>query len=140
MLDSIFDTNVLVAGLRSRNGASHQLLRLAASGKIRLHISVALALEYEDVLKRPDLLPGITVAEVDRFLSYLFSISNLEESVVVRRPNLRDPDDESILELAVLCKATIVTHNVRDFAGSERLGVMVLTPRQFLKQMGGSLA
>jgi hypothetical protein len=29
----------------------------------------------------------------------------------------------------------IVTHNVRDFRGSEQLGVAAITPREFLKIM-----
>jgi predicted nucleic acid-binding protein len=48
----VLDTNVLVAGFRSKQGSSHQLLRLIGQGNWQLNISVALALEYEDVLKR----------------------------------------------------------------------------------------
>jgi len=65
MLQLIFDTNVLVAGLRSKRGASYRLLRLFDEGRFQLNISVALALEYEDVLKRPGLLTGITEPEID---------------------------------------------------------------------------
>jgi hypothetical protein len=39
-----------------------------------------------------------------------------------------------ILELAFAANSPyIVTHNVRDFAGSERLGIKAITPRDFLK-------
>lgn len=54
----ILDTNVLVAGLRSKRGASYQLIRCFDRRQFGLKISVAVALEYEDVLKRPGLLPG----------------------------------------------------------------------------------
>src|ERR1039457_4849080 len=37
------DTNVLVAALRSKRGASHQLVRLIGQSDWRLNISVALA-------------------------------------------------------------------------------------------------
>jgi predicted nucleic acid-binding protein len=73
----VLDTNVLVAALRSRRGASYQLVRLIGQGNWRLNISVALALEYEDVLKRKRLLPAISESEVDEFLDYLFMASNL---------------------------------------------------------------
>jgi putative PIN family toxin of toxin-antitoxin system len=119
----VLDTNVLVAAFRSKRGASHQLLRLTGEGVWRLNISVALALEYEEVLKRSSLLPGISEAEVDEFLDYLFAVSNLVPSVLRRRPSLRDPDDEHILEVAVGCGAMIITHNRRDFIGAERFGV-----------------
>jgi len=42
------------------------------------------------------------------------------------------------LELAVAGRAdAIVTHNVRHFAGAERFGVRVMTPREFLRTIGG---
>ena len=92
------------------------------------------ALEYEDVLKRKGLLPvSITEAEIDRFLDYVFSVSNLVPFVLRQRPSLPDPDDERILEVAVQCRAMIITHNRRDFVGVERRGVRVRTPAEFLK-------
>ena len=44
-----------------------------------------------------------------------------------------DADDDMVLELvfAAGCRY-IVTHNVRDFDGSERLGVSSIAPRDFL--------
>ena len=129
----ILDTNVLVAGLRSKQGASYRLIRLFDEGRFRLKISVALALEYEDVLKRPGLLPGISDQQVDEFLNYLLFAGDLEPSVPRLRPSLQDPDDERILELAVQCRATIVTHNKKDFQGAARFGIDVKTPSEILK-------
>jgi predicted nucleic acid-binding protein len=147
MLDCVFDTNVVVAGLRSRRGASHELLRLVASGTIRLHISVALALEYEEVLKRPGLLPDVSEIEIDEFLDDLFGLATLRKSVPKRGPlsiaasgPTPDPDDEGILELAAKSNAVVVTHNVRHFIGADRLGVIVLTPDRLLKLLRGGLA
>ena len=136
MHEVVVDTNVLVAALRSKRGASYQLVRSIGEGKWRLNISVALALEYEDVLKRTDVLPGYSEAEVDEFLDYVFSTSNLVPFVLRQRPSLRDPDDERILEVAVQCRAMIITHNVRDFVGAERFGVSVRTPAEFLRILG----
>jgi putative PIN family toxin of toxin-antitoxin system len=133
MYQLVFDTNVLVAALRSRHGASNELLRLVGRGKFRLNISVALALEYEDVLKRKDLVPGYTASEIDALLAYFFQVSNLAPIVLRKRPILRDPDDERILEVAVQCGAVIVTHNTRDFAQAARLGVTVKTPAEILE-------
>jgi len=50
-----------------------------------------------------------------------------------RRLGLRDPDDERILEVAVQCRAMIITHNTKDFVGAEQFGVVVKTPAEFLK-------
>lgn len=132
MHELVLDTNVLVAGLRSKRGASHELLRRIGEGQFRLNISVALALEYEDVLKRADLIPGIGESEMDDLLDYLFKVSNLIRFVLRRRPSLPDPDDERILEVAIQCGATIVTHNKRHFDGAEQFGVPVKTPAEIL--------
>ena len=43
----VLDTNVLVAGLFSRRGASFWLLERVVDGQLPIAISVALALEYE---------------------------------------------------------------------------------------------
>jgi hypothetical protein len=51
----------------------------------------------------------------------------------------RNPGLVSILEVAVRCGAIIVTHNKKDFAGAERLGVLVWTPAEFLKILRESL-
>jgi putative PIN family toxin of toxin-antitoxin system len=134
MLEIVLDTNVLVAAFRSKRGASYQLVRSIGLGDWRLNISVALALEYEDVLKCKGTIPaGIKEAEIDGFLDYLFSASNLVPFVFPQRPSLPDPDDERILEVAVQCQAVIITHNRRDFVGAERFGVRVRTPAEFLK-------
>ena len=90
-------------------------------GSWQNNISVAVALEYEDVLKRPGLVPHLSDTAIDDFLEYLFAASNLVQFVPRVRPSLPDADDECILEVAVECRALIVTHNLRDFAGAERL-------------------
>ncbi|HEX7180838.1 MAG TPA: PIN domain-containing protein [Thermoanaerobaculia bacterium] len=50
------------------------------------------------------------------------------------RPCLPDPKNDMVLELAVAagCEA-IVTHDQRDFAGTERLGVRIDAPRDLLR-------
>ncbi|MEX2264286.1 MAG: putative toxin-antitoxin system toxin component, PIN family [Bryobacteraceae bacterium] len=136
MRQIVLDTNVLVAALRSKRGASYRLVRSIGEGDWRLNISVALALEYEDVLKRTGMLPDFGEAEVDDLLDYLFAASNLVPFVLRQRPYLRDPDDERILEVAVQCRAMIITHNTRDFGASERLGVSVKAPSEFLLMLG----
>jgi hypothetical protein len=73
------------------------LVRSIGRADWRLKLSVALALEYEDVLKRSGLLQGVTEVEVDDFLDYVFRTSNLVPFVLRQRPTWPDPDDERIL-------------------------------------------
>jgi putative PIN family toxin of toxin-antitoxin system len=135
MRQVILDTNVLVAALRSKRGASYELVRVIGQGDWRPVVSVALALEYEDVLKRPGMVTGLSDADVDDLLKFIFRVANLVQSVQRRRPSLPDANDEHILELALECGAAIVTHNQKDFPGAERLGVRVDTPKEFLKAL-----
>jgi predicted nucleic acid-binding protein len=52
------------------------------------------------------------------------------------RPQLRDTDDEMILEAAINAHdRTIVTFNTRDFVGAtERFGVSLVSPREILEK------
>ena len=67
----VVDANVVLSGLRSRNGASFAVLRGMLTGEIEFAASPAIVLEYEDVLKRPGLLgpkPWIAEHEIDVIL------------------------------------------------------------------------
>jgi predicted nucleic acid-binding protein len=53
------------------------------------------------------------------------------------RPCLSDPDDDHVLEVAVAGRCDgIVTFNLRDFAGTERFGLWIETPKDFLNRIG----
>lgn len=47
-----------------------------------------------------------------------------------------DPDDDRILEVAVRSGSQIVTFNVRDFRGSESLGIRTMSPGELLAIVG----
>lgn len=99
--DIVIDTNVIVAALRSRNGASHKLLRIIDSGKFTIHVSVALILEYESVLKRQEHLPTISHSDIDSFIDYICAIAKHHQIYFSWRPSLKDQADEHVLELAI---------------------------------------
>jgi putative PIN family toxin of toxin-antitoxin system len=132
----VLDTNVVVAGLRSRRGASFRLLSALGRGKFEVPISVPLLLEYEEVLLR-DRPPGLAGEDIQIVLDYICSVARHQEIFYLWRPILPDPQDDLVLEVAVAagCSA-IITHNRRDFAGAARFGIRILTPAAFLKQIG----
>jgi len=135
----VLDTNVLVAGLRSRRGASFRLLELVGAGAVRPVLSVPLVLEYEAVLKRQAEVLGFTPADIDGLVDDLCVLGERHAVHFLWRPTLRDASDEMVLELAVAAACPhIVTHNVRDFAGSGRFGVEVFTPQRWLRKTGAS--
>ena len=133
----VIDTNVLVAGLRSSQGASHRVLRLVGVSDFELSLSVPLVVEYEDVLKRHAADLGLTDSDIEEFIDYLCRVAHLQEIHFLWRPFLRDPRDDHVLELAVESRSSmIVTHNVSDFAGSDRFGIDVIRHGDFLRRMG----
>ncbi len=131
----VFDTNVLVSAARSRQGASFALVSSIPAPEFQLCLSVGLYTEWQEVLTRAENLPpGDTSEDARTYLRYLASQSHLQEIHFLWRPFLRDADDDMVLELAFAAGCRyIVTHNVKDFDGSEQLGVTVLSPGEFLK-------
>ena len=135
----VIDTNVFVSALRSSRGASHRLLTLVGGQGFEIALSVPLVVEYEDVAKRQTDATGLTYEDVDDIIDYLCSVAHLQEIHFLWRPVLRDPGDDHVLELAVEAGCRfVVTHNIRDFAGSEQFGVTAITPGEFLRRIGGS--
>lgn len=132
----VFDTNVLIAGLRSPDGASFQLLQQLGGEAFTLCISVPLILEYEAVAKRQSREIGLSFSDIDDVLDYVCSIAEPHTIFYLWRPFLSDPRDDLVLELAVEASVTcIVTHNLRDFAGTEKFGIQVLSPGAFLRRL-----
>jgi putative PIN family toxin of toxin-antitoxin system len=133
----VIDTNVFIAALRSRRGASHKLLLLIRSGKFEINISVPLVLEYEDAAKRFIQNIPLTKQDIDNILDYLCTVANRKKIYYLWRPFLKDPKDDMVLELAVAASCDfIVTYNKRDFQGVERFGIKVVTPGEFLEKIG----
>jgi predicted nucleic acid-binding protein len=133
----VFDTSVLVAAARSRKGASFALISSIPSADFQLCLSIGLYVEWLAVMTREENLPPNQTAEdALGFLRHLASQAHLQEIHFLWRPFLPDADDDMILELAFAAGCRyIVTHNVKDFRGSEELGIAAITPRYFLKQI-----
>jgi len=135
----VVDTNVLVAGLRSRRGASFRLLSEVGKGRFEMALSVPLVLEYEDALLRlrHSDVTRLNQGDVDALLDYFCSVAHLQQIFYLWRPILPDPKDDLLLELAVAARCqSIVTFNRRDFAGVDKFGVSVVEPGPFLSGLG----
>ncbi len=133
----VLDTCVFISALRSRQGASFKLLSVIGNEEIDLYVSVPLILEYEAVAKRMSRTIGLKHSDIDDIIDYLCAIGKHRQVHFLWRPNLKDPGDDFILELAVESECNyIVTHNIKDFIGSEEFQVEVVTPQKFLRIIG----
>jgi len=134
----VLDTNVLVAAIRSRHGASFEILSRVGTGAFDIAVSVPLVLEYEDALLRQ--LPETSLDETNirDIIDYLCSVAVRQEIFFLWRPFLKDPGDDLVLEAAVAADCDyIVTHNLRDFAGIDRFDLRALSPGAFLNELRG---
>jgi len=128
----VLDTNVYVAALRSPYGASALLMRRIVEQRVVSLLSVALVLELEAVLIRPEQLAatGLTPALVQGFVDELCALAGPVQIHFAWRPQLHDAADEMVLEAAVNGQAdALVTFNAKDFLPpAQHFGVEVLTP------------
>ena len=132
----VLDTNIVVAALRSPSGASAELLRAALRGEFTLLLSVAIVLEYEAVCCDPQqrISSGLQEEQVRKVIDTLCDVCEFAEPRFQWRPQLRDPNDEMVLEAAINGKAdALVTFNQKDFGTvPERFGILTLSPREAL--------
>jgi len=137
-LQIVIDINVFVSALRSNRGASFKLLSLLGkSAQFEMNLSVPLVLEYEDVAHRQLHSTGLSAQDVSDIVDYLCSVGNRCQIYFLWRPFLKDAKDDMVLELAVEAQCQyIISFNRRDFAGVEQFGLQVLTPQEFLREIG----
>jgi len=139
LMRAVLDTSVLVAALRSPAGASNLLVQAVFEGQMRPLISVALALEYEAVLMRPEhfAVSGFDSGEAMKIVTAFCFRGETVHIAHRLRPQLVDPDDEFILETAYHGKADcIVTFNRRDFhSAPKRFGIDTLSPSEALRKL-----
>jgi putative PIN family toxin of toxin-antitoxin system len=128
----VIDTNVIVASLRSVKGASAALMLHVAEKRIKPLLTVALVLEIESVLCRPEQLAasGLTLKLVQGFVDELCGLSEPVQIHFAWRPMLHDAADEMVLEAAVNGQAdALVTFNLKDFLpAASSLGMEVIAP------------
>lgn len=133
----VLDTNVLIAALKSKRGSAYKLLISITDNLYIPNVSVPLFVEYESVAKREGMLEGLSVEDIEAILDYLLSKSSIRKIFYLWRPFLKDPKDDLVLEVAVESQSEyIITFNKKDFKGTDKFGIKVLTPKEFLIERG----
>jgi len=133
---AVIDTNVLHAGLYSAVGASFQVLRLIERQKLTPVLSTTLLFEYEEILRRHQTLLHLSNRAIEDVLDGLCSRGELQRVFFLWRPQLADPKDDHVLELAVAAGGVaIVTHNVKHFDAAAAFGIRVVKPAEMLKKL-----
>lgn len=138
IMKAVFDTNILVAGLYSKRGASFHLIKAALAGELMFAISPLIAFECEGVLHRKieEGFLRVTKEDCGAILSALFAFADIVWRPVQMRPVLSDPADDKILECAISGDCThIVTFNKKHFRAAliAPWGIEAMTAGEFLR-------
>jgi putative PIN family toxin of toxin-antitoxin system len=135
----VIDTSVWISALITRDSKARELLRLVFQAKLSPQMSEALFREYEDVMKRKKIqnLTPLSLAEQNELFEAYLSTCKWNEIYYMWRPNLKDENDNFVVELAVASGAeAIITYNVKDFKSAELIFKhKVTTPEDFIKEM-----
>jgi putative PIN family toxin of toxin-antitoxin system len=135
----VLDTDVVVAGMLSPTGASRQLLIGAIDRRFDLLVSVPLMLEWEAVLKRPEVRHAAkgSVPDMDVLLDQLADTCVPVDLHFLWRSRSKDPHDDMVLETAINGRADVIaTFNVRHLAvAAVYFGVAVELPAGLLGRL-----
>jgi len=134
----VIDTSVFISAIIGLKGPSRAVLRLCFEGDYQPLMGNALFAEYEDVSKRSNILDKSPLSEeqIYSLSCSFFSICKWVPIYYLWRPNLKDEQDNHLIELAVAGRADyLVTNNIKDFNQAELYfsQFIVLTPEQFLR-------
>jgi putative PIN family toxin of toxin-antitoxin system len=135
----VLDTNVIIASLRGQRGASAAVMRAWYADEFEAVVSVALFLEYEEVIRRPEqrLVHGLEDNDIEALLDIWASLFVRADINYRWRPQLSDSTDEMVLEAAVNGSVdAIVTFNKADFLPTvSTFGIEVWTPVDLLRKL-----
>jgi predicted nucleic acid-binding protein len=133
----ILDTNVIVAALRSRKGASYRLLMTLGHPRWQSVVTPALMYEYEDAARRPGNAPGLSEQEITDILDMIYRESHRQLVWFSWRPAASDPGDDLVLDAAIAGRCDfVVSFNERHLRVAGDFGIEVLTPAALLKLIG----
>jgi putative PIN family toxin of toxin-antitoxin system len=132
-LQIVVDTSVVIAAMRSKKGVSSAFLRLLNDSRVKFHISNALLLEYEEVLRREQAALDLTDQDIDDLLDGFCALGEKHYRLFTWRPVSIDPDDDFVLDLALSARVDyLVAYNLRDLQFVKQYGIVVVTPWQVL--------
>ena len=120
MIDSVFDTNVLLQAAANVNGPSHACWKFAEDRKVRVFVTEGILSELEDVLTRPKVqrqLPRLTNEHVAKMLSAFRTYCSLVTEPEATFQLSRDNDDAKFIDFAAATGASYIVTRDRDLLG-----------------------
>ena len=135
----VIDTSVWISALITKDSKARELLRLVFEKKLIPQMSETLYKEYEAIMKRNKIqkLTPLSIDEQNDLFNAYLSVCKWNDIYYTWRPNLKDEDDNFLVELAVSSGAkAIITYNIKDFSNAQLIfNHKIITPQDFLKDM-----
>ena len=129
----VFDTNVFVAAVTSREGVSARLILAARAGHFQLIASPMLLTELSEVLDRPKFRRYISLEDAHLFVEEMRKLAHLvDDSPEEDDPITDDPDDDFLVVLAEAVGADVLVSGDPHLTTLQRPGLTVMTPGSFL--------
>jgi putative PIN family toxin of toxin-antitoxin system len=131
----VLDTNVLVSALLRPVSIPGRIVDLVLAEQVRLAFDHRIFSEYQSVLFRPEF--PFSSDHVSALLEFVWRAGEMVDATPLPI-HLPDPDDVMFIEVAVSALASaLVTGNLKHFPASQRQGVRVLAPRDWLETWAG---
>lgn len=118
----VIDTSIFISSLIGSKGPSRELIRRCLLKEYQPLIGNVLFTEYESVRNRTEILERciLNEQEITTLLNAFLAVCEWINIYYLWRPNLRDEQDNHLIELAIAGNANyIVTNNLRDFQNTE---------------------
>ena len=126
----VFDTNVLFSGTGWR-GSPFYSLKLARDGKVNLMICREILEEYHEKVQTK---LGMSESQATRAAAEILSVSTLVEISNSLHVVVDDPDDDKVIECAVIGKASYIVsgdHHLLDL--KEYNNIQIVPASNFLE-------
>ena len=136
----VIDTNVLINVLiGDRNSSSRELLIQCFEGTYQPVLGNALYAEYLALINRDTIKKQIllTPEKTMQLVEDICSIAYWVRVYYLWRPNLRDEDDNHLIDLAIASNAKLIaTQNIKDFQRSQLVfpQLEILQPKEIIRR------
>lgn len=136
MIRACLDTNVLVSGLISPKGASHEVLSALRKRDFLLISSEAIQTELKKVLNYSKIKDSYNLNsdQIKRFLKLVDKYSHKSQGSLKIHVIENDPDDNKFLEAAIEGEADFIVTGDKHLLGlGEYERIPIVIPRYFLE-------
>ncbi|MHB8511626.1 MAG: putative toxin-antitoxin system toxin component, PIN family [Actinomycetota bacterium] len=132
MIRVLLDTNVVMAGLLSSQGAPAAILDAWMCGEFEVVSSSWLLAELQRVLARPKIRRRISQKDSRAFIDwYKRNVAWVDHPTHVPRVTV-DRDDDHIVALAEIARCTVIVSGDSDLRLLKESSTPIMTPRAFV--------